>query len=341
MLLRTSEERQTRILTRVGLAVLSVLALAAGLAVRLPLGGTDAQHTLSIDTDYVGNGVTDGTPVLMHGIRIGQVAAVTGRPGGGARLNLTLDPAAAAGLSTDLAMDYRPANYFGITGVHLSAGPAGGPALPDGARLTLDPRGNFTMPEFLSRLGALTDGVITPELVSVIDRATRYVDGLTPLLETVLLVTGAVAAVQTAPTGDLLRNAAGIAVAAPSFVDAVTNVAGRLDGARLADLDEQFFTDRFLATIQLASTGLFGTVGTLLSSNTRNLLPATEVVQSLARPVPNIAATEQISESLVELRTRFERMYEGSGDQRALRVRVTLDQLPGLAAGLQAMGATP
>lgn len=341
MLFRTSAEHEARILLRVGLAVVAAIALAVALIAVDPFGRrTDDRASLTVTTPYVGQGVVGGTPILLHGARVGEVTAVASRPDGGARLQLRLQPTPTRGLTDTVAIDFRPANYFGITGINLMPGPAGGQPLRDGAQLDVVPRGNYTMQAFLSRVGELTNGVVTPELVSVIDRATRYVDGLNPMLETLLLVTGTATLVQTVSAERLVRNLAGIGVAAPAFVDALTNLADRLTNSGL-DVDEQFFQDRFLATIQLASTGLFGTVGKLLSSNVRNMLPATELVQTLTRPVPGIAQADNISETLVELRTRFERMYEGSGDQRALQVHVVLDSLPGVAGPLQAMGATP
>jgi hypothetical protein len=139
------------------------------------------------------------------------------------------------------------------------------------------------------RVGELTDGVVTPELVSVIDRATRYVDGLNPFFETMLVVAESMTLVQTVSAGQLVRNIAGISVAAPSFVDGITDLADRLAHAG-RDGDEAVFQDRFLATVQLASTGLFGSVGKLL--HVSELLPATEVVRTLASLVPGIAQAE-------------------------------------------------
>lgn len=340
MLFHTSEESEARILSRAGLALIAAVALAATLIAVNPFGlGADQRTSVFLTTPYVGQGVAAGAPVLLHGMRVGEVESVTSRPEGGTRLRLRLQPNRTAGLTDTLAIDYRPANYFGVTGINLMPGPDGQP-LRDGSLLELTPRGNYTMQDFLSRIGKLTNGVVTPELISVIDRATRYVDGLNPLLETMLLVTGSVTTVQFVGVGQLVRNAAGIGVVAPTFVDALTGLVDRVNHTGL-DVDEQFFQERFLATIKLASTGLFGTVGKLLSSNVVNLLPATEVVQTLTRPVPRIAAGQRIEETLDELARRYERMYEGSGDQRALQVRIHLDNLPGVAAPMQAMGAMP
>ncbi|WP_205844140.1 MlaD family protein [Mycolicibacterium sp. GF69] len=342
MLFWKSAEDEARILARVGggliVVVLGVVALVISMVIAEPgAGDADARTALTIDTPYVGQGVVTGTPVLMHGVRVGDVASVTSRPEGGARLHLRLRPEPADGLTDTLAIDFRPFNYFGVTGLNLIQGPARGAPLRDGAQLDLVPRGNYTMQALLTRVGELTNGVVTPELVSVIDRATRYVDGLNPLMETLLLVANTVTKVQTVSVERMVRNIAGISVAAPSFVDAATDLADRLDHTGL-DVDERFFQERFLATVQLASTGLFGSVGKLLSSHVRDLRPATEVVRTLATPVPGIARAHDISETLVELRTRFERMYEGSPEQRALQVRIVLDNLPGVAAPIGAMG---
>lgn len=338
MLFRTSEDHEARILARLGLAIVGCVALAAALVVNTPFGADPDPHTaVTIDTPYVGPGVVGGTPVIMHGVRVGAVDSVTSRPEGGARLRLRLQPKPTEGLTDTVAMDFRPSNYFGVTGVNLMQGPARGEPLRDGAQLDLVPRGNYTMQAFLSRVGELTDGVVTPELVSVIDRATRYVDGLNPFFETMLLVANSVTRVQSVDAGQLVRNIAGIGVAAPSFVDGLTGLADRMANNGI-DGDEAFFQNRFLATVQLASTGLFGSVGRLLSSHVSELLPATEVVRTLASPVPGIAQAENISETLVELRSRFERMYGGSPDQRALQVHIALDSLPGVAAPLAAVG---
>lgn len=341
MLLRATAERETTILVRTGLGVLvGLLVLAAALAGFRPLNRQAGVTAVLIDTPYVGQGVAADTPVVMFGTRVGEVATVAARDGGGTRLQLRLAAEPAAGLTDRFELDFRPANYFGVTGVNLTPGPAGGRALYDGMHLTVTPRGNHTMQSLLSRLSAITDGVVTPQLVSVVDRATRYVDGLNPLAETMLQVANTITAVQTVPTAHLLRNVAGIAVAAPTFVDGATDLADRLRNTGL-DVDEDFFRDRFLATINLASTGLFGIVGTLSSSHVEDLLPLTRIVSALTGPVPGIAAAPDIAATLVELRSRFERMYEGADGQRALRVRIALDALPGVAAPLGIAAEAP
>ncbi|MGV0777067.1 Mammalian cell entry related domain protein [Mycolicibacterium elephantis] len=306
-----------------------------------------ALMSVVIETPYVGQGVDVGTGVIMHGVEIGQVTGVSSLPGGGVRLSADLQAASAAGLTDTLGIDFRPANYFGVTGVNLVRG-GGGRPLEDGMRIQVTPRGNFALQTLLSRLGEITDGVVTPQLVQVIDRSTAYVDGLNPLIETMLMVTKAVDNVQTVSTARLLANATGLSAVFPFFVDAATESGHVFDNAGLIVFDhtggevtEEFWQKHYLPTVELATYGLFGAVGKLESSHVEELLPAVEIVKTLTDTVPGLVRPEDFAETMTELRRRFENMYGGSPEQRALQVRIVLDNLPGVAAPLGAMGVTP
>ena len=84
----------------------------------------------------------------------------------------------------------------------------------------------------------------------------------------------------------------------------------------------------------------FGALGKLLSSHTSDLLPAVNLVQTLSDAVPGLVTPVGIADTMLELRTRFEKLYAGSPEQRALQVHIVLDQLPGLQAPINAMGAS-
>jgi hypothetical protein len=61
-------------------------------------------------------------------------------------------------------------------------------------------------------------------------------------------------------------------------------------------------------------------------------------VRALTDVVPPLMRPQGMSEMLVELRSRLEKMYGGTPEQRALQVRIVLDSLPGVAAPLGAVG---
>jgi hypothetical protein len=369
-LLNTSPASETRILTRIGLVLELVVVIATFLyAVVNPF--VRRSHdviSVAIETPYVGQGVAAGTPIIMHGAKIGQVVSLSSIRSGGVRLMTDLQPGPTRGLTDAMGIDYRPSNYFGVTGINVIPAKNGRP-LKSGMLLSIAPAGNFSLQALLYRLGELSNGVFNDRLIRVIQRATQYADGLTPLLETALIVANSVAKVQTVGTERLLRNATGISVAFPGFVDALTNTGNNIvhdwfgdfdfekfkktdkywpvfpdqnhkqaeENARLIQanpLAREFEEKHFLPLITTAITDLFSRVGSLESSHITDLMPAVESVRALTDTVPKILSPDSFAYTLTELRTRFERMYAGSGDERALQVRIILDRLPGIAAPL-------
>lgn len=332
-------------MTVVGSAAALCIALAGLLMVINPFGGrAPGLISVTIDTPYVGQGVVKGTAVVMNGVSVGEVTAISNQPGGGVELNADLQQRQVAHLTDTMHIEFRPVNYFGVTGVSLTSG-VGGQPLRDGMQIKTVPNGNFTLQALLSRLGAVSTGVLTPQLIEVVERATRYTDGLNPLIETALIVADAIARVQTVSTEQLLTNATGVSVVFPSTVDALMNAGDSLihdddnyERRAHADYTEEEWENLFIPTLELASGGLFADIGRLESSHLRELLPVTDAVKALTDVVPPLIRPEGFAEMLGELRSRFEKMYGGTPDQRALRLRIVLDSLPGVAAPLGAMG---
>jgi hypothetical protein len=242
-----------------------------------------------------------------------------------------------------MGVDFRPINYFGVTGINIKAG-SGGQRLYDGMQINTIPHGNFTLQALLTRLGETTTGVVTPQLIHVIDWATRYTDALNPLVETMLIAANAVAEVQNVSTKQLLLNATAISVAFPTFLSSAVNGGSgfiaikNIWGVGLANETENDYRKGTFQVATEAETGLFGSVGNLLSSHASDLYPVTELVRTLSDTVPALIRPEETSHLLKETRTRLEKMYQGTPDQRALQVRVVLDSLPGVAAPLAAEG---
>ncbi len=342
----------------IGIAAVLVLAAILALAVANPFAKPPPDRlSIVMDLPYVGQGVAAGTPMMMHGVRVGEVTEVSVLAGGNVHVAADLDSAPDDALTDTLAVDFRPANYFGVTGINMVPGDGGQP-LHDGARIATVPVGNFTLPTMLSQLGEVTDGVITPQLVDVIQRATSYTDGLNPLLEASVIAAGTLAKVQNVSTEQLLRNTTGISAAFPSFVDHAT-VAGhafnqeyvnfRVSGdialpgqdyvAKVGEpISDQFWKDRALVTLDVMSGSFFGALGKLLSSHSGDLRPAVDLVKTITDTVPGLVTPAGVDDMLSELRTRLEKLYAGSPEQRALQVRIVLDQIPGVQAPVNAIG---
>ncbi len=347
MLIRGSADSEARTLTMVGSTVVLCVALAAVVflfANPFQDPRTD-RISVAIKTQYVGQGVAKGTAVVMHGVQVGEVTAISSLPGGGVLLNTTLQKEPVAGLTDTFKIDFRPVNYFGITGLNLLPG-AGGHALRDGTQVSTAPQGNFTLQALLSRLGELSRGVLTPQLIQVIDRTTQYTDALNPLIETALIAANAIADTQTVRTAQLLTNAASLSTAFPPFVDAMTDAGihflypDNYTNTAAWDDSDEYFENRTIKTLEMSQgdAGIFGHVGKLESSHVSDLLPVIESLKALTDVVPPLIRPESVAQTLVELRSRLQKLYAGTPEQRALQVRIVLDSLPGVAAPLAAMG---
>ena len=362
-MLRGSSKYQERVLAITGTVVLLCIALVAFFVVANPFGGRpDDQFSIAINTPYVGQGVAAGTAVVLHGVKVGRVTNVTNTAGGGVRLATDLEKRPLQGLTNTMNIDFRPINYFGVAGINLVPN-SGGQELRDGSEISLVPNGNFTLSELLSQLGNVSEASVTPQLIKVIDRVTRYTDGLNPLFETAVTVTQALADVQTVPTEQLLANTSSIAAAFPEYTDSAIEASTRitdysyypgqtlppastsvaklhppyLEGVQtpnLADQTEDHFQNSEIAGLNLSANGLFGAVGKLLYSHVDDLFPLITGIKALTDVTPPLLRPKDIAQKLAELRSRFEKLYAGSGDQRAISVRILLDSVPGVAAPL-------
>ncbi|OBH11071.1 mammalian cell entry protein [Mycobacterium sp. E1747] len=364
-MLRGSQQRQQRVLMTVGGAGILCIAVAVTLFVTNPFGGRpEGTYAVAITTPYVGQGVQAGTAVVLHGVKVGEVTDVTNTGGGRVQLATQLLTQPTRGLTDAMNIDFRPINYFGVPGINIVPS-SGGQALRDGSKLTLQPKGNFTLSELLNQLGEVSAKSLTPQLISVIDRVTRYTDALNPTIETAVTVTRAVDAVQTVPSEELLKNLSSAFAAFPEFTKTVVEAGTRVDKydyyptrvhpaqdpasevaplerpyvenvktPNIGDLSPAFFHDHWKVTLDLIQNGLFAAVGKLVGSHVADLTPLIGGIKAITDTGPVLLRPADVAQKLAELRDRFQKLYEGNGTERAVSVRLVLDSLPGVAAAV-------
>ncbi|MGB8404298.1 MAG: mammalian cell entry protein [Mycobacterium sp.] len=369
-MLRGSSKYQERVLTTIGAVGLLCIAVAVSVAAANPFGGRPKnQLSIAIITPYVGQGIEAGTAVVLHGIKVGEITNVNNTANGAVRLDTDLQTQPVRGITDKVDIDFRPINYFGVPGINLLPNP-GGHELRDGSQITVAPKGNFTLSQLLAQLGDVSAASLTPQLVNVIDRVTRYTDGLNPAFETAVTVTRTIDAAQTVPTEQLLANLAPAIAAFPSFTDA-SLVTGRriidfsyypgqnlqsaassgprlqfpflqaVKAENLADETEPFFRNVAYHTTDLLANGLFASVGKLVSSHVDDLYPLIAGLKSITDTGPVLLRPADVAQKLADLRSRFETLYAGDGHQHAISVRILLDSLPGVAAPLGVVAGDP
>ncbi|APA99823.1 MlaD family protein [Nocardia seriolae] len=317
---------------------ITVVVLLAAILVVVRITGREPGDTLhlTVRTPYLGQGITAGSAVMLHGVPVGRVETVRGSAGRGVELDIRLRRNQIGGLTDSVGFDYRPMNYFGVSALNLLPG-AGGRTLADGQRLERAPEGDFTMAMVLNRSSAVVNGVVTDRMVEVIRRIADYTDALAPLLEAGFTTANTIAEAQRRMPDAQLRDLNALLDPMPLFIDdaitAVTAVRDIPGGQMVVD-----HYGPMNDTMQLIATGFFGPLGALLGSHAADFTPMTEIVRVLSDLVSGTVRKARLGARLDQVLSGFESAYTGPDQDKSLRLRIVLDELPFLAAPLPLPG---
>lgn len=317
---------------RIGAAVLVVIVLL-GIGGRMYSHGRTASGLrIVLHTNRIGDGVVTGTEVRADGVPVGKVEAITPDALGTQRITLRLDESRLDGLDDSLHVDYATANLFGISEVELRPGSGGAPLRGDSV---IDLTGgrdpdvyDATMGSLLRSLARMNDGVLTPQLVSVIDQLGSQVKAFTPLLQAMVVLARTVADHQTMPLSTVLRGFGSALGGGADFIGATLRVIAQIYGIPVLREDRA----RFDATIGMVVEQLFPALQHTLNhagnefSGYAGLL--TPILSSAARMVPT---PDQSSTELSQLLDRLRTAMPDTPDGPVLNVDVDLRGVPVLA----------
>ncbi|WP_119030980.1 Mce family protein [Gordonia rubripertincta] len=301
--------------------------------------GDDSTIAVRIETPYVAPGVKDGSDVILNGAEVGTIERIRRSGSDSVTLDVALEPSKIVGLTDSFEMDFRPQNYFGVTALNLVKGP-GGSALRNGVELTRSEAPNYSMSTMIERGSIVTDGVLSEEMVATLDEVLRYTNGLTPMLQTGLILADQIAKTQRALPSELIGQANEILDVLPAFLGQTidggyTIYQGKYnrqpDGSFGVDTNT---LDRASAGLDVASGALFSAVGKLLSSHATELTPAVEIVKLYADVVPGMVSLGATGPRLRAVVERLAAAFGGTPERPSLRLRLLLSDLPALAAPL-------
>ncbi|WP_067656460.1 hypothetical protein [Nocardia harenae] len=344
--IRGTGEHQTRLLRAVAVGSVAVAILAFLVYGRLsPRIGQPDTLTLSLRVPAVAPGIHSGSKVILRGVEVGDVVGLTRYDDRTVRLDLELAPGEVRGLTDTFELDFRPANYFGVSAVNLVGRPNGRP-LASGQVLDRTPVGDFTMSTMIEKGSLVVNGTLTRSMIDTLDEVIRYTDGLTPMIETGIVVANRISQTQQAMPSVLLADLNRTLEVLPSFgqqaVDTVeilydndsrrVSTAGSIgdEAAWWADMNEG---------IGLLLGGLFSSAGLLLSSHPGDLGPLTQTVTALTSAVPNLLDDGAAASKLAVLVDRYGNAFSGPDEAKTLNLRLILDDLPAFATPLAALGA--
>ncbi|MFI7002225.1 MlaD family protein [Nocardia sp. NPDC050175] len=327
-------------MTRRGSLVIGALALVTATVVTLGWRGVfdnaDADRVrIQLRTEQIGEGVIPGTKVRMDGVTVGEIATITSADQGRQLITLDLNRAETSSLTDAFTVDYAPDNLFGISALTLRRA-TGGAALHAGTVVDLagrnaDKATDVTMGSLLRSLTETSTEVLTPKLTELITRFNGDLHAFTPLLQSMVALSRAVADTQRYPTPYLLDQYAALFGGIGSFtsatfrlLDAVMNI-------------EVFVNDRakYDAFIGMVVNDVFPAIGQVGDAARGQFLGyaqmLTPLLEAMAATVP---APQRTRAEGTELIDRLNRMFADTPDGPAVNVDVVLRGMPGIATPL-------
>lgn len=345
--IRGTASQQRRSLIVAGLAFAVVIALVVGVMSWVYPRATEPDGVrFSVVVPALGPGVKQGSKVLLSGTEVGTVTDLTQRSDGAVTMGLAVGDAGVDLLDDQFQVDFRPENYFGITGVNLKPGGRGAP-IRAGQVYARHSAEDYTMSTMIESGSLMIDGTLTTEVIASLDEVMRYADGLAPLIRSGLIVADQVAKTQQALPSVHLRRMNAILGVLPGFEDAMASALfdifnsayNRTPDGRVGlnvPLTEE--TDETLA---LLGSDLFGAAGTLLASHDTELTPVVEAVRVISDGAqPMVGGKDRVAQ-FAELISRLDGAFTGSDDHKTLQLRLVLGSLPSLAAPMTQMGLGP
>lgn len=335
--IRGTDRHQARVLTTVALVlIISLTAICTSSLVLYQHNKSKGVLNLSVDVPYVAPGVSSGTEVILRGVPVGKVTGLQKVADRSVRIDLSLLPDLIAGITSSFEIDFRPANYFGVTAVNMTGSP-GGSDLVDGQILARVPLGDFTMSTMIEKGSFAINGTLTSEMTATLDKVVRYTNGLNPMIQAGIVLADTVTKTQRALPSELLGQANEVLAVLPAFnIQTIQSMYSIFDTQFNRRADGSFgvtddFMDRTDAGLNLGSGSLFSAAGRLLASHPDELTPATDIVTAISDVVPDVLAQGALSEQLRAVVEGYERAFSSNGDSRTLNLRIILDKLPVLA----------
>ncbi|MBF6183642.1 mammalian cell entry protein [Nocardia farcinica] len=320
---------------RTGAAAVLVAAVVAAGWLAVPDPGDGDRMRVTLRTEQLADGVTAGTTVRARGIAIGEITAVVPVGAGDFGLELALDPTRVFELDDSLAVDFVPANLFGMSEVELIAGPGGAPLRDGGVVDLTGPRAtevyDATTSALMRVFSDAVGGVLTPQLTTALYQLSHAVGAFTPLLRTVIALATAVADTQRLPASQLAAEYGRMLTGAGEFTAATVEVFDVIRSNQPLREDRPHFD----ATVNAVVDGLLPAAIALGGAGQRYASGYAAAVVPLLRTVgASVAHPQMSSAELRELLARLHRAFSDSPDGPVLATSIAVRGVPVLAQTL-------
>lgn len=335
----STNKRRSQVTGVIALAVVAVVAISWIVVDRAR--GDDRMQVV-LQTDRVGDGIASGTQVRLDGVNVGSIAAIESGESGRQLITLKLNPSQLFGVTDDLAIDYAPANLFGISEVELKRGQGGSP-LRENAVIDLSGDHSArvqdaTMGALIRSLSQTSNEVLTPQLTETLTKVGANLRWFTPLIEAMIATGQNLADTQKYPISFLLGQYGSTLTGAAAMIDGTVKLLDRFKNIEVLRTQRDLF-DTGVNTIAkdffpaLANT-LF-TAQSYLSGYADMLAPILNITSQMV-PSPQLSGAQ-----LREILARLDKSFIDTPDGPILNLALTLRGVPALSVPLLGTSSAP
>lgn len=323
-----------------GVIALAVVAVVAVTWIVVDRARGDDRMQVVLQTEQIGDGITAGTDVRLDGVKVGSVAAIDGAAEGRQLITVKLNPSQLFGVTDNLAIDYAPANLFGISEIELKRGHGGSPLYENAMiDLTGDESARVqdaTMGALIRSLSQTTNDVLTPQLTDTLMKAAANLRWFTPLIEAMIATGQNLADTQIYPVSFLLGQYGSTLTGAAAMIDGTVKLIDRFENIEVLRTQRDLF-DTGVNTI---AKDFFPAVANTLFTAQRYLTGYADMLTPILNITSQMVPSPQLSSAqLREILDRLEKSFTDGPDGPILNLALTLRDVPALSVPL--LGTSP
>jgi hypothetical protein len=316
-----------------GLIAAVVLGVAGTMLYQLGSGGYADTFKLTVMADTLGEGLTPGAEVKFRGLTIGSVKTLQSVGFNKQKITLELEPRQAAALAADTTANFMSSNTFGLAAVELVSSGTG-PRLSPNQTLMVDTNVRSASITGLLRQGQKFGRIMdSPDIDHIIEVVRRHADLTEPVTRSYFDLIKMLTDSQKVPFSQSLTVFASVINGVSDAVPLIGLAYDLLNGMDfLAHPDG---VERMNVVMDQTAKLLFNADG-IFAKNMSWLVPMAGALMSAWLPAAySIGSMSPAYDRISGLLDRTSEAFPVIDGKVRLKLELTLDTVPGLAAALR------
>lgn len=315
-----------------GLIAAAVLAVAGTLLYQLGNGGYTDTFRLTVVADSIGEGLTPGAEVKFRGLTIGSVKSLQSVGYNRQKITVELEPQQARALASDTTANFMSSNTFGLAAVELVSSGTGARLRPNQTLLIGASARSTSITGLLRQGQKIGKMVDSPDIDHIIEIVRRHADLTEPVTRSYFDLIKMLVDAQKVPFSRSLSVFASVVNGASDAIPLIGLAYDLLNGMEfLAHPDG---VERMNVILDQSAKLLFNT-DRIFAKNIAWLAPFMKSMMDVLLPLSYLQGSQApVYDRLSGLLDRTSAAFPIIDGKVRMRIEVTLDAMPGLAAAL-------